>query len=160
MKNSFKGLIVLLVSFSILSSSLAEASCSEKFRNQIDEHRLPRVLLGGAGGFGAGWVASGVLGGGIACALMPVGAIIGLAPVLILGMKSERTALRLFDEAEAGHGKKIRKLYAQYLDHAKDPVSFAEFCQIIHEGDVNESLCKNDVKLRKGDLIFYVSDRE
>ncbi|MBS1961230.1 MAG: hypothetical protein JST04_03360 [Bdellovibrionales bacterium] len=152
MRKSVRSFMAAVLVLSFGSSSLAQANCREKFQSRIGD-RTGSVLLSGAGGGVAGVVTGVVIA-------FPIGIAAGVVTMLVLGKHTDRTAIRLLNEAEAGHGKKIRRLYNKYLDRAKDPVSFSEFCQIIHEADANENLCKNDVKLHKGDLVLYVQDRE
>ena len=71
-------------------------------------------------------------------------------------MATVGAVMRTMAQADVCAGRKIWKAYRAYQGLAEPPVEMKEFCRIIHQADIDESLCPNGQLLPPRELATFV----
>jgi hypothetical protein len=146
MKNKLMKTITLLtLSLAMISSSFAtETSCRDHFKNVLDNRTQA-----------AGSAAQGVLF--FSMAIFPIVLIPLPGIYYLVATPKPKSLIKLMDQAESCSGAKIQKFYRKYARQVQAPMSFNDFCQTIHNADVNGKLCSGNTNLpSKGTIIDWI----
>lgn len=139
MKRLFIGLLALLT-----FSAYAGESCSNYFQRTLDNRKEVANKATVVG------VSVTLLSGPAVLTLWPLdAAILGFAGAYyMLATPRPRNLVKLMHQAEVCSGNKIQKLYKTYKKTALDKaMSFSDFCDTIHNADIDGTLCASSSNL-------------